>query len=133
MLAKLREQKAAEQLAAAIRTSGQQQQQVEQLQSFQLEYNSQFSETASAGASAQQLKNYQSFYGKLDQALLSQQSQQISGAEQLEQARKLWQYHYSKQKNMAELVEKKRKLERQTQEKQLQREQDDRKLSKPVV
>jgi len=132
MLAKLREQQAAEQLASALRAAQQQQQQVEQLQSFQLEYNSQFSIAASAGASAQQLKNHQIFYGKLDQALSSQQMQLASGAVQLEQARERWQNHYSKQKNMAQLVEKKQQLEQQAQEKRLQREQDDRKTPKPV-
>jgi flagellar FliJ protein len=133
MLAKLREQQAAEQLASAIRAAQQQQQQVEQLESFQREYNSQFAVAASAGASAQQLKNHQTFYGKLDSALSSQQSQLDAGSTQLDRAREHWQFHYAKQKNMPELVAKTRQLEIQIEEKNAQREQDDRKLQKPIA
>lgn len=133
MLAKLRQQQAAEQLASAIRAAQQQQQQIEQLQSFQQEYNNQFAESASAGASASQLKNHQTFYGKLDAAVSSQQSQLAAGSAQLDRARELWQLHYSKQKNMTELVAKKRQLEQQAEEKQQQREQDDRTLQKPII
>lgn len=131
-LAKLREKLAAEKLAETIRQAQLQRDQVSQLRSFQQEYKNQFIETGSKGASPLQLKNFQSFFKNLELAVESQQLQLSNSESNQEQARDNWRYHYSKQKNMEKLIEKKVLYENQEVEKRLQSEQDDRKLYKPI-
>lgn len=131
-LAKLREKLSAENLASKMRVAMTQKQQVEQLKSFQHEYSSQFKVLAESGASAQQLRNFQNFYGNLEQAVESSEQQQISSEDQQEIARKNWIYHYSKQKNMEGLIDRKQQQEEKELEKIQQREYDDRKPYKPI-
>ncbi|MFT5691709.1 MAG: flagellar FliJ protein [Oceanicoccus sp.] len=131
-LAKLREKLAAENLANKIRAAMAQKQQIEQLRSFQEEYNSQFRTLSENGATPQQLKNFQNFYGNLEQAVDSSEQQHVNSEDQQEIARKNWIFHYSKQKNMESLIERKHQLEEKEVEKMQQREYDDRKPYKPI-
>lgn len=123
-LATMKQQRAAEQLAAASAEQQQCLQQVEQLQSYQHEYSTNFS--GRPPATALELRNYQRFYGNLEQVVTGQQSR-IEGVEQqLDQARQLWQQAYGREKNLEKLVSKKQLQELAEVDLKLQRELDDR-------
>ncbi len=131
-LAKLKERLAAENLAEKIKAANAQKQQVQQLKSFQQEYNSQFNSLGEGGASPQQLRNFQNFFSNLEQAVDSLERQSLVSEDQQQKARENWIFHYSKQKNMEGLVDRKYQFEEKEMEKMRQREYDDRKPYKPI-
>ena len=136
-LAQIKEQQAAEKLAASIRQLASDQQQEQQLVTYKQEYSAQFkyigADNQSEGVSAAQMANYQRFYGNLEAAGNTQHQQVELATQQQEQARALWQQQYSRQKNMEKLVQQKRQQEESELENKLQREQDDRRPIPPVA
>lgn len=131
-LAKRREKLAAENLANTIRAAMMQKRQIEQLKSFQQEYNGQFKSLSENGATPQQLRNFQNFYANLEQAVDSSEQQHTNSESQQEAARKDWIFHYSKQKNLEGLIDRKQEAEEKQLDKMEQREYDDRKPYKPI-
>jgi flagellar FliJ protein len=125
-LAELRQQKAAEELGRAIQKTKADIQQSQQLQGFQQEYVQQFGGQSNMPVSTAQLENFQNFYGKLDSAIVTQGEQIVLSKGQQDQARKVWQEQYARQKSLEQLVEKLRRQEDAAQEGKLQRELDDR-------
>ncbi len=130
-LAKLRQQLAAEQLGQMIRTADVHQQQVEQLKHYQQDYGENFKTLAGKDVSAEQLGNYQRFFGSLEQAVDTQQQRTILAEDQRELARRQWQQQYSRTRNMQALITRKQQEEEWELEKKRQREQDDRRPIEP--
>ena len=126
-LARLRQQLAAEQLGSMIQQADAQQQQVEQLKHYQLDYGEHLKVLGAKGASAGQLVNSQHFMDNLEQAVVTQQQRAVLAQDQREQARSHWQQQYSREKNMEALVERRQREEQLAVENRDQREQDDRK------
>lgn len=126
MLAKLRQQRAAEQLGQMIRNADNQQQQAEQLKHYQLDYGEHFKSLQGQAQSAGQLINYHRFFGNLDQAIESQQQRSVLAGDQCDVARRQWQQLYSREKNMESLIERKQQEEERELEDKLQQVQDDR-------
>lgn len=129
-LARLREQRAAEELAQAIKKQTAQQQQQRQLQEYVRDYSDRSALLGERELQAAQLSNFQQFYAQLDSALDTQRQQLCLLEQQTESARQQWQQQYLRQKNLDALIEKKRLLEERALENKLQREQDDRPLRK---
>lgn len=125
-LAKLKERQAAEKLASSIREVEAQQQQLEQLEQYKIEYGEQFQRRIDQSVSASQLSNFQNFYNNLEQVGDTQQERQVLVSQQRDQARRQWQQQYSRQKNMETLIERKYQEEQLELDNQVQREQDDR-------
>lgn len=130
-LAKIKQQRAAEQLGAMIRNADAQQQQAEQLRHYELEYGEQFKALAARGSGASQLLNYQKFFSNLSDAKETQQQQVRLANDQKDQARSKWQHLYARENNLAGLVDKKRSQEEREIENRIQRELDDRRPAKP--
>ena len=125
-LAQIRQQQAAEKLADATRALETHRQQGQQLRSYQDEYNKHFHSYEQATKSPQQMRNYQRFYGDLEEAVYTQDQRSEVSAQQLEYHRNQWQKTYGREKNMQSLVDRKRSEEEKTLEDKLQRELDDR-------
>lgn len=132
MLAKLRQQRAAEQLGQMIRNTDSQHQQVEQLKHYQQDYGEHFKTLGEQAVSAGKLVNYQRFFGSLEQAVETQQQRSVLADDQCALARAQWQQQYSREKNMESLISRKQRQEERELETKLQREQDDRHPPKPL-
>lgn len=130
-LARIKQQRAAEQLGAMIRNADAQQQQSEQLRHYELEYGEQFKALAAGGSGASQLLNYQKFFSNLSVARETQQEQLQLANDQKDVARSKWQHLYARENNLEGLVDKKRSQEERELENRIQRELDDRRSLKP--
>ena len=131
-LARIKQQQAAEVLGATTRNALATQQQDQQLRHYQQEYAQHFKSIAATGMSAAQMANYQQFYGNLEQAIETQGERMVLAESQLQQARELWQKQYSREKNMAALIDQKKQEEDIALEKKTQRTLDDRQSKKPL-
>jgi flagellar protein FliJ len=124
-LARLRQQRAAEQLGKTVQNVEAQQQQVQQLQQYQEDYSQSFKQYGSAPVSAAQLANYQRFFTDLEQVTETQQQRMVLAGDQQAKARERWQQQYSREKNLQKLVARKEQQEQQQADNKLQRELDD--------
>ena len=131
-LAQLRQQQAAEQLGELTRNAEAQALQADQLKHYQLEYAQQFRDLGSGGVSAARLRNFQGFYGNLEQVIDTQGERVVLARNQQEAARQRWQQQYAREKNLQSLVERKAFEEQLQVEKKLQRLLDDRPRRAPL-
>ena len=125
-LAQIKQQQAAEQLAEATKALQDNQQQGQQLRTYQQEYNSHFHQFEQQPLNPQTMRNYQRFYGNLEVAIYTQDQRSQASQAQYEATRSQWQDAYGREKNMGKLVERKQLEEEKAIEDKLQRELDDR-------
>ncbi|MEQ3514863.1 flagellar export protein FliJ [Pseudoalteromonas sp. BZB3] len=91
------------------------QQKLQGLNDFRLEYSQQLHNRAKQGMSCESIKQYNSFINKIEEAI-NQQATTVRTAKQVEeQRRKLWLAQQAKTKAIAKLIEKKA-IEKQTKE-----------------
>jgi flagellar protein FliJ len=125
-LAQIKQKQAAERLAEATRTLENNKQQGQQLRVYQREYNNHFHSYEKSAVSPQQMRNYQRFYGDLEEAVYTQDQRSDVSAKQFEFHRRHWQTCYGREKNMESLIDRKRFEEDKSLESTVQREIDDR-------
>ena len=125
-LAQIKQQQAADRLAEASRSLEGSKQQEKDLLHYQQEYNRHFQYFEQQLVSPMQMRNYQRFYGGLEEAVYTQ-GQRIEVSERnVEFHRKHWQKEYHREKNMQKLIERKQCLEDKLSENKLQKALDDR-------
>lgn len=129
-LAHIKQQQAAERLAQATRALESSRQQTEQLISYQVEYNEQFTAKQGQALDAAQLRNYLRFYKDLDGAVISQQQRNEISDQNLDFHRKHWQKAYGREKNLESLIAEKKIIEAKQQDDKEQRALDDRSQQK---
>ena len=127
-LAEMKQQRAAEALAATQKELDSLEQQKQQLLGFKAEYNSDFANKTGATISPNELANYQRFYGSLEQVQEAQVLRVESAQYHQDTARSHWQTCYAKEQNMRNLIEKKQQQEQLVDDRRQQKEQDDRPL-----
>ena len=125
-LAKQSERSAARQHGDVLREFQQQQQQLEELIKYRNQYVEQFQQAGKAGLSIVQVRDYQLFLSRLDQAIAQQRQlvQQHQAVSQQTQAN--WMDKRGKSKMLDKVVENRELVEKQTLEKREQRELEDR-------
>ena len=125
-LAKQGERSAARQHGDVLREFQQQQQQLEELIKYRNQYVEQFQQAGKAGLSIVQVRDYQLFLSRLDQAIAQQRQlvQQHQAASQQTQSN--WMDKRGKSKMIDKVVENRELAEKQALEKREQREQEDR-------
>lgn len=125
-LAKQSERSAARQHGDVLREFQQQQQQLEELIKYRNQYVEQFQQAGKAGLSIVQVRDYQLFLSRLDQAIAQQRQlvQQHQAVSQQTQAN--WMDKRGKSKMLDKVVENRELAEKQTLEKREQRELEDR-------
>ncbi len=125
-LAKQTERNAARQHGDVLREFQQQQQQLEELIKYRNQYVEQFQQAGKAGLSIVQLRDYQLFLSRLDQAI-AQQRQQVQQHQAVsQQSRANWMDKRGKSKMIDKVVEGREQAEQQSLEKREQRELEDR-------
>ena len=132
-LAKLRQKQAADHLSQSLQAVDAQEQQKQQLKSYQDDYNTQFKLQEKQPIDALRLNNYQHFFNNLENAVEAQNHRKESADKALELSRRQWQQLYSRQKNMESLVEAKRQCEAREEEKKIQRVFDDRIVASKIL
>ncbi len=125
-LAKQSERSAARQHGDVLREFQQQQQQLEELIKYRNQYVEQFQQAGKAGLSIVQVRDYQLFLSRLDQAIAQQRQlvQQHQAASQQTQSN--WMDKRGKSKMIDKVVENRELAEKQALEKREQRELEDR-------
>ena len=127
-LAEMKQQRAAETLAASQKELDSMEHQREQLVGFKAEYNSGFAGKTGLTVNPGQLANYQRFYGSLEQVQEAQVLRVESAQYQQSLARTDWQACYAREQNMRNLIDRKQHQEQLVDDRQQQKEQDDRPL-----
>jgi flagellar FliJ protein len=124
-LAEQRRKNAEQQLGQAQQQLMAEQQKLVQLQQYLDDYQQDLLRSGRAGVTMEQLQRLQSFKQRLLDAL-AQQRQQIEFSEQsLEQAKRVWQAARGREQAMGSLISRTQDLERQREDKQLQKQIDE--------
>jgi flagellar FliJ protein len=99
---------------------------LQELQRYRLEYQQQFSQRAGRGMGATDLRDYQAFLARLDEAIRQQQTllQRVQAERDVE--RQKWQKAAIKAKALDHVVDKWRAEERRSQDQRDQRDSDER-------
>jgi len=127
-LARHSERDAARRHGNVLREYQQQQQQLDELIRYRNQYVENFQRAGKAGLSIVQLRDYQLFLSRLDQAI-AQQNQQVQQRQQVsQQSQANWMEKRGKSKMIDKVVANRAEAERRQQEKREQRELEDRPL-----
>ena len=120
------ERDAARTLGQSLRHAELQQKQLEDLVAYRDQYVADFQAAGKQGLSVVQLRDYQIFLSRLDQAI-NQQKQKLEDSRQnCELSQAEWQDKHGHSKMIDKVVEARKQAEDRHEEKQEQREQDDR-------
>ena len=99
---------------------------LQELKSYQSEYQQRFKDHSGGGTNLTQIMNYRTFMLNLDRAI-AQQNQMVAATEKkLHQQRKVWQQLQSKLKALETVVQKYELAEQKDQDRKEQKEVDDR-------
>ncbi|MBT00667.1 MAG: flagellar export protein FliJ [Oceanospirillaceae bacterium] len=79
---------------------------LQQLKTYQLEYQQQFTQAGQGGLSAGQVQTHQAFIGRLNGAQQQQQEALVQSRAQLEQVENYWRQALAHQKAMQKLLDK---------------------------
>ena len=125
-LAKHSERSAARKHGDVLREFKQQQQQLEELIKYRKQYFENFQQAGKAGLSIVQVRDYQLFLSRLDQAIAQQQQQVQQHQAVTRQSQANWMDKRGKSKMLDKVVAGRLQQEQQAAEKQEQRELEDR-------
>jgi len=121
-----KEEDAAKALAVASRNVLEQKQRLSEFESYRGEYGQQLSQVGGAGLSASKMRDFQAFISKLNH-VLEQQKVAIENAEkEYELKKRQWLAARNKLKAISKVQRKHILQENSTEEKRMQKEQDDR-------
>lgn len=125
-IAKDQERKAAGSLGESLKAKQVAEQRLAELRAYHAEYLERFRAATGAGASAAQIRGYQSFLDQLETAIREQQRIANMAQQQCDRSKDQWRDRYSRSKAMDGVVERLREGERKAVDKQEQSEQDER-------
>ena len=127
-IAETREQKAARHMGQARKTLQEEETKLSQLQQYHQEYLMRFASAAKKGISAPQLQEYRRFLEKLDETVRQQQA--VVAARQADHAttRDSWRQKRTRTQALNKVVDRYRKQELKTADRNEQKESDERSL-----
>jgi flagellar FliJ protein len=121
-----RERKAATALGESLKNRDEARQRLDDLKAYLAEYLDRYAVAARSGISSSQLREYQVFISKLEQAI-GQQEQVVTQSErQCDASKQQWRGRYSKAKAMDNAIDRLKQAERKSDERAEQAEADDR-------
>ena len=120
------ERDAARSLGESLRQAEQQQKQLEDLVAYRDQYVAGFQQAGKHGLTAVQLRDYQVFLSRLDNAIAQQQQRLEESRQNCELSQAEWQDKHGHSKMIDKVVEDRKMAEDRQEDKQEQREQDDR-------
>lgn len=132
-VAQQEERNAARQLGATMRQLETQQQQLNDLMTYRDEYDAYYREATKSGLSVAQVRDFQIFISRLDNAIAQQQRYLISCQQNYELSKSKWRGAHGHSKMIDKVVENRQEIERQEMRVREQREQDDRPLCTPYL
>ena len=120
------ERNAARSLGDSMRQVEQQQKRLEDLVAYRDQYVAGFQQAGQHGLTAVQLRDYQVFLSRLDNAIAQQQQLLEESRRNCEQSQVEWQDKHGHSKMIDKVIEDRKQAEDRLEDKQEQREQDDR-------
>ncbi len=127
-LAGEREQQAARKLGERRQELQQQQRQLEELENYRTEYIEQLQRAARNGIGAVQLRHYQTFVGKLTEAIEQQRSVVLAAEREVALAREGWYQSHTRVKIVDSVISSCQSEEQQEAQRAEQKETDERAL-----
>lgn len=121
-----KEDEAARRLGAAREQLLLQEGRLQDLEGYRAEYGQRFNAAAQGGMSAIQLRSFQAFMDKLDQAIRQQAAVIDRVRQDYEAKKRQWLAARNKTKAMETVVDRHRSTEQYAEDRRIQREQDDR-------
>jgi len=125
-LAEDKEQRAVRKLGESRQNMWQQQQHLQELESYRIEYMEQLQDAARSGMKAAQLRHYQSFVSKLSEAIEQQQKVILVAEQDVERALNSWVHTRNKVKIVGSVISICQKEELQGELRSEQKESDER-------
>ena len=125
-VAQQRERDAARQLGNSLRHAEQQQKQLDSLIAYRDQYVADFKAAGKQGLSAVQLRDYQVFLRRLDNAITQQRQVLANSRQHCAQSQAEWQHQQGHSKMIDKVVERREQAENHKLNAQEQRELDDR-------
>ena len=121
-----RERNAASQLGKSLTTRDDARRKLDDLKEYLAEYRERYAAAVSAGLPGAQVREYQMFITKLENAIVQQQQIVSDSERRCDSSKQDWRGRYSKQKAMDNAVDRMRLNERKNRDKQEQSEADER-------
>lgn len=129
-VAEQREHNAAREFGDSLRQLEQQQKQLDNLVAYRANYAEHYLSATKTGLSAVQMRDYQVFLGRLDEAIKQQQQIVLGGVQDRDISQSNWQGAAGHSKMINNVVEKRQQSEKQQLDRKEQRELDESALSK---
>jgi flagellar FliJ protein len=121
-----RERKAASALGESLKNRDAARQRLDELRGYLAEYLERYSLATRSGMSSGQMREYQVFIGKLEQAISQQEQVLAQSEQQCNASKQQWRGRYSKAKAMDNAVDRLKQAERKLDDRAEQAEVDDR-------
>lgn len=128
-VAEQRERTAARQLGDSMRQLDHQQKQLDDLIAYRAKYEEYYLAATKTGLSVAQVRDYQIFLSRLDNAIFQQRQVVIGHSQNRDNNQTNWQGAYGHSKMINKVVEQRKTTEKQQLESREQRESDDRTIS----
>jgi flagellar protein FliJ len=128
-IAQSRERDAARRMGKDMQMLEQQQQQLDQLITYRDQYLQSYQNAGKAGITATQMREYQLFISRLNDAIVQQRQQLIACRQTSEKSSSSWRDSRTHSKKIDKIVEQRRHNEEREKRGREQSEQDDRRLS----
>jgi flagellar FliJ protein len=123
-----KERKAARSMGQAKQNLAQQEAKLLQLKLYHQEYLERFQQASSQGISVTQLQEYRAFLAKLDSAIQEQEKIVADSATRHSSQRDNWKQKRTRTQALGKVVERYRKEERKTEDRNEQKENDERNI-----
>jgi flagellar FliJ protein len=120
------ERNAARQLGDSLRQTEHLQKQLDDLLEYRDQYVAGFKAAGAEGLSVVQLRDYQLFLRRLDNAIMQQRQQLLASRQHCQQSQNEWHSRHGHSKAIDKIVENREQAESRKLDEQEQREQDDR-------
>lgn len=121
-----RERKAATALGESLKVRQEAEHRLGELRAYRAEYLERYSSARLNGLSAAQMRDYQVFIDKLEQAISQQEQVATAARQQCDASKNQWRDKYTRTQVVNNVVDKLRTTERQTTDKCEQSDQDER-------
>ena len=125
-VARSRERAAASRLGKDLRIAEEQQSQLDQLLAYRDQYMQGYQSAGKAGLTAAELREYQLFISRINDAIVQQRQQVIASRKSCERSSSSWQDSRMNSRKIDKVVEKRRVVEVRESNNRERREQDDR-------
>ena len=121
-----KERKAAKSMGQAKQNLAQQEAKLQQLKAYHQEYLERFQQASAQGISVTQLQEYRAFLSKLESAIQEQEKIVADSATRHSSHRENWKQKRTRTQALGKVVERYRKEERKTEDRNEQKENDER-------